>query len=131
MESLRVLVPTELDEGIMRAARLKLARGAGPGLVPRAAVWRTWLPRIAAVLCGAGLVGLWVSTRPPRDAFDARSDLDRNGRIDILDAFLLARQLQRQMSPGEAFDQNGDRQVDERDVQILISQAVALDREVP
>ena len=131
VQSLRVLVPAELDERIRQAARLKLTRGVAAGLASRGTVWRTWLPRIAAALCGAGLVGLWVNTRPPLDTSDARRDLDQSGRIDILDAFSLARQLQRQAVSGEAFDLNGDRQVDERDVQLLISQAVALDREAP
>ena len=55
-----------------------------------------------------------------------REDLDHSGRVDILDAFALARRL---ASPGQIdlqWDMNGDGVVDERDVDVVARAAVRL-----
>ncbi len=55
-----------------------------------------------------------------------REDLDRSGRVDILDAFLLARRLE---SPGPVdpqWDMNGDGVVDDHDVDVVAMTAVRL-----
>lgn len=60
-------------------------------------------------------------------------DLDRNGRIDILDAFALARAIERDGTAGldgAAADLSGDRRVDRADVDAIARRAVALDRRV-
>ena len=53
-------------------------------------------------------------------------DLNRNGQVDILDAFALARQLKAGTHPGADWDVNGDGVVDERDVAALAARAVSL-----
>ena len=53
-------------------------------------------------------------------------DLNRNGQVDILDAFALARQLKAGTHPGANWDVNGDGVVDERDVAALAARAVSL-----
>lgn len=79
------------------------------------------------------------SSRPEEDlSVASRSgplvgDLDRNNRIDILDAFALARALDRGEAPGPgsaSADLSGDGRVDRADVEALARRAVALDRRV-
>jgi hypothetical protein len=62
--------------------------------------------------------------RPPR--FE-RADVDQNGRVDILDAFALARRIQQGTAGG--FDFNGDGVVDKLDVDFVATQAVRLRKE--
>ena len=57
-----------------------------------------------------------------------REDLNRDGRVDILDAFQLARQLQSGNDPGAGSDLNSDGEVDRRDVEIIAAQAVRLEK---
>lgn len=59
-------------------------------------------------------------TAPPRE------DFDRNGRIDILDAFGLARRLEEAAAPGLEWDLNGDGGVDSRDVDLMAMAAVRI-----
>lgn len=56
----------------------------------------------------------------------AREDLDRNGRVDILDAFLLARQLEQGDVNNAVWDLNRDGKVDQIDVQHAAALAVRL-----
>ena len=65
---------------------------------------------------------------PARDAAFARWDLDRDGRVDILDAFALARQLKQGGTGNLQLDVNGDGVVDERDVAAIAARAVKLER---
>jgi hypothetical protein len=58
----------------------------------------------------------------------AGSDLNRDGQVDILDAFSLARQLKQGGARGAQLDVNGDGVVDERDVSALAARAVRLER---
>jgi len=55
----------------------------------------------------------------------AREDLDGNGRVDILDAFLLARKLEEGIA-NDAWDLNQDGKVDQVDVQHAAMLAVRL-----
>jgi hypothetical protein len=59
----------------------------------------------------------------------ARADINHDGRVDILDAFALAKMLETHHSVGTAADLNGDGAVDERDVTIIAAEAVSLDKE--
>lgn len=55
-----------------------------------------------------------------------REDFDRNGRVDILDAFGLARRLEGAAAPGPEWDLNGDGVVDRRDVDVMAMAAVRI-----
>ena len=80
---------------------------------------------ISAAACSLALALLASSLiRPPR--FE-RADVDQNGRVDILDAFALARRIQQGAAGG--FDLNGDGVVDKLDVDFVAAQAVRLRRE--
>ena len=56
------------------------------------------------------------------------ADVDGNGVVDIRDAFVIARALRSTAAPPSRFDVNGDRVVDERDVELAAHAAVALGR---
>jgi hypothetical protein len=53
-------------------------------------------------------------------------DLDANGRVNILDAYLLARELNRGGSAVASADVSGDGRVDAADVQAIASVAVSI-----
>jgi hypothetical protein len=56
----------------------------------------------------------------------AAEDIDRSGRIDILDAFELAKDIKSGRKVSESYDFNTDGMVDERDVDWLARAAVRL-----
>ena len=63
-----------------------------------------------------------------RQAAFAREDVNHDGRVDILDAFALARQLKAGAARATRFDINGDGVVDERDVASIAARAVRLEK---
>jgi hypothetical protein len=58
------------------------------------------------------------------------TDIDHNGRVDILDAFTLARQIEQAGHIKSEWDLNGDGQVDRSDVDTVALAAVRLDKGV-
>ncbi len=83
----------------------------------------------------AAAVALMIWVRPPGGNVDGqrplasanslKEDVDGNGRVDILDAFAVARQLQRGNSV-VAVDLNGDGRTTQADVDALAQRAVML-----
>lgn len=95
------------------------------------------LPRIAAACAAAALAWLLVTadrTGGPRDtsvaerppAMDA-ADVDGSGRVDIFDAYLVARAV-REGDPGGLPDLDGDGLVTEGDADLIAARAVELSR---
>ncbi|MCP3906226.1 MAG: hypothetical protein GY715_21595 [Planctomycetes bacterium] len=93
--------------------------------------WWTRPAAIAAIV----LVGLAVWAVVPRTAPHARiptaivdrADVDRSGKVDILDAFDLARGLQAGLALDPALhDVNTDGVVDARDVDVIACRAVSI-----
>ena len=81
---------------------------------------RTWKPVAAAAAAVLVAAGAWFATRPALPG-----DVDRSGRVDIVDAYALAIRLKSgQPEPGH--DLNGDGKVDERDVDEIARRSVAL-----
>jgi hypothetical protein len=82
---------------------------------------------IAAAVALAVLVGslLFSSKRP---ASMAREDVNADGRVDVLDAFALARQLQQGAVLDRQFDFNGDGVVNQRDIDAVANQAVKVEK---
>jgi len=142
-----VAVPEEVDRTLLNEARLQLQKvrketGASghTGRLPRgsvgslaellegiASLLRTrgrieW--SAAAVVLVAVLVGVWLTIQPRAGAL--AEDLNHDGTVDMLDAFALARQIQRGQTADVGL--NGDGRVDELDVQELASRAVRLDQ---
>ncbi|HKW30405.1 MAG TPA: dockerin type I domain-containing protein [Verrucomicrobiae bacterium] len=120
----RVFVPPAIDSVVLLAAHRRLARPqrSGPGAFR---FWLNWPVWAAACLAVLGLVFLFVKPAAVTPAI-ARMDVNHDGRVDILDAFQLARELQAGRKVAAGLDLNGDGVVDQRDVEILAAQAVTL-----
>lgn len=89
----------------MRGMALRISRAAAP---PRR---RRWVPFAAVAAVSVVAFGAWIG-RPGY----AAEDIDRDGRIDILDACALAARIGRgEREPG--WDLNGDGVVDAQDVE--------------
>ena len=84
---------------------------------------RTWRPLAAAAALLIGLGGAWfaIDRRPA-----IPGDVDRSGRVDIVDAYALAVHLRSGQKVEAVFDVNGDGTVDERDVEEIARRSVAL-----
>lgn len=112
----------ELERRVLAAVKPELARRrARPRLV------RRWAPLAAAAAVVAALAAWrWLATRPDEHASPfAAADVDRNGTVDVLDAFAIARGLERGGAelPSE-WDVDRDGRVDARDVEIAMDEAV-------
>jgi len=59
-----------------------------------------------------------------------KQDLDRSGRVDILDAFYLARQIEKQLELQNQWDVTGDGNVNQKDVDAIASTAVRVRKDV-
>ena len=120
LDSRVLFVSATVDERVLAEARRHLTEGqtaVGP--------WRVLRPRLALAACLAvlGLLAALFVTRSPRFA---REDLNRDGAVDIRDAFALARSLKTGATRDRAWDFNGDGAVNRADVDALASQAVRL-----
>jgi Dockerin type I domain len=121
----RVFVPPAVDETILRTARKHLA----PETQARFR-WRpflSWLVAATAVIVAVALV--FVRFKPggrTNPAGFAKEDINHDGRVDVLDAFAVARQLQHGAVTDVRLDVNGDGVVDERDAQVIVTEAVKL-----
>jgi hypothetical protein len=127
-----VFIPRTVDDRIVRAAELHFQKPEPPRFDwLRVVKWGT----AAAVIALLALVVSQFGRRPPAPADQkvaaTRQDENHAARVDILDAFALARQLQRGEKPGLRMDVNGDGVVDERDVAALAAKAVELPKGGP
>ncbi len=118
----KVFVPPTMDEAILKAARAQLRPAARSNTLR----WPPWL--LWPALVGTCAVIALVARMLGPTQF-AREDLNRDGKIDILDSFALARELKNGGSLPAYRDVNGDGVVDERDVTSIASQAVALGKD--
>lgn len=122
-----IFIPPTVDEAIVRAAYRRLSPPKEP--------WLKGFPLVRWALAVAAL-GMLLAIAPrflPRTdlgpgATLVREDLNQDGRVDILDAFTLARELQTRAHPRPQLDMNGDGVVDERDVAMLAARAVSVER---
>ncbi len=111
-------IPADREQHILEAARTHLTTRTRPP----AYRWSR-LGAAAALLVMACSVFWW--TTPPTVARDG--DIDRNGRVDIADAYRLALSLKHGTRP-RVGDLTDDGRVDEADVQAIINTAVRLKR---
>ena len=123
-----VFIPPTADEAVLRAARKHLEgpRHSRPG-------WLRFMPWAAATAAILLLVAIPQFAKrpalaPARHSAFARWDLNQDGRVDILDAFALARELKQGQARGLQRDANGDGVVDDRDVAAIAARAVKLER---
>lgn len=118
-------IPQRIDDAIRDAARSTLAARRHRTTRGRWLLAGSSLAAAIAVLITATAV-LQVATprvAPTRTAL--RGDLDGNGLVDVLDAFLLARRIEGDALLG-AGDLNDDGVVDEADVDAIAMIAVTL-----
>jgi len=109
----RMPVPGSIDAALRTAARRR------PRLVP--------LRPLLLSAAAAALVAVSVLLVQSRAAAPiAREDFDRNGRVDVLDAFRLARALERGEAVAPQFDLDGDGRIDRRDVDLVAARAVRI-----
>lgn len=138
-------IPSDIDRAVAEAARRHLAR-------PQRRLWwlRWTVPATAAA--AIALACLWwayYSTAPATaptalsqlaeerasiegraEAGVAQTDVDGNGRINILDAFTLARHIETEQPVDKTWDFNGDGLIDRRDVDTVAMAAVRLNKGV-
>jgi len=124
-------IPPRIDRAILDQARRRLAR-------PRRTILRIrWAGAAAAAVITIGVFlyyGPASSNQPSVNLQSAvaerRADLDGNGRVDILDAFRLARAIESRGPTETEWDVNGDGRVDRDDVDAVAFAAVRLDKGV-
>jgi hypothetical protein len=117
----RVFVPPTVDEAILRAARQHLA--------PEPTARRNWLLWWAmATACLVFIAVGYFLSRPNAALHFAREDLNRDGHVDVLDAFQLERELESGGKTAAGLDLNDDGVVDRRDVARIAAQAVKLEK---
>ena len=131
-----VRVPVSLDAAILSQARAGFARRRRFRLAVRGAMVAAGGAAAAAVVLvavrfagpGAGESQNPVARQPhaaPVAVAQVPEDVDRSGRVDILDAFVVARlvDLQGQLD-NRPYDVNGDGTVDQADVDRIATAAV-------
>jgi hypothetical protein len=116
-------VPSFLDASVLGKARRFLAQVRELRSVIR---WPQGLAIAAAVALAALVGSLFFSSKRPVAV--AREDINADGRVDVLDAFALARQLQRGAVLDRQFDFNGDGVVNQRDIDAVANQAVKVEK---
>jgi len=123
-------VPGRVDRAVAGAARNHLARPT------RKLWWLKWtVPATAAAAIALACV-FWPGQNPkPRPVAEMAAaalpgDIDHNGKVDILDAFKLARHVESAPPMDRAWDINGDGAVDRLDVDAVAFAAVRLDKGV-
>jgi hypothetical protein len=117
-----VFVPPVVDRSILRAARRHLE--------PQPPAWFHW-PRLLLVSAAVVLVlgiAVWI-VQPVKSSGSIVEDVNGDGRVDILDAFALARCLKTSPAACGKFDVNGDGILDQRDIDLLAAHAVRLDKQ--
>jgi hypothetical protein len=154
LHRVRLVIPARVDEAVLARARahflrvfnrgsssrsrpslraaLAQARAYLAGFTPGPVPGRRLAPWMA--LAGALVLAAWLMdslsqpapTAHGRAAF-AREDLNQDGQVNILDAFLLAWAIEAGQPLAAPLDLNGDGLVDERDVERLAQLAVKLD----
>ena len=130
-----VLVPPEVDRRILSEARAHLSEARVDAATSARSVHRLRSAAVAAAgIAAAIVVGVLVWAVLPTASTDQANqalagDVDRNGRIDILDAFALARTIERGEATSEAWDVNGDGRVDAGDVDLVAERSVRLEAE--
>ena len=123
-------VSPDLDEKILHQARRHFAAS---GHKHKFARWLRW-PAAAAAAVILGAIGLNNFNAPLQNAQTpvviAREDIDRNGRVDILDVLALAQSIKSSANINPAWDFNQDQQINQADIDRVAFAAVSLKPEV-
>lgn len=139
-------VPREVDDAVLAMARRKLGQPRRR-IAVRAVKWASAAAAVAAVIIVALVLplhgrnahgpratvsrGSGEKLSPEAPIFD-RADVNRDGRVNVLDAFALARRIEARPAQNaiarnaEQYDLNGDGAVDRHDVDAIAMAAVRL-----
>ncbi|MBL7153692.1 MAG: hypothetical protein ISS79_08235 [Phycisphaerae bacterium] len=137
-------VPGEVDRAVMDRARQRLVRRGRRLSWPRwARRWRVAVAAAAVIVLAVALETRFSGVSNIENKSDVRvseavvarvrADIDLNGRVDILDAFKLARHIESAGAAGAVeakWDFNGDGLVNRKDVDTVAFAAVRLDKGV-
>jgi hypothetical protein len=127
-------VPPEIDRAVMDRAHKYFSAVQSSQGRRRRVHWAWRVAAAAAVIIFAFSLDLTKQTGPTTESFSISKtqaiDIDRNGRVDILDAFKLARHIESADRTETAWDVNGDGQIDRSDVDMVALTAVRLDKGV-
>ena len=115
----RPFVPQSTDEAILRTARERLA----PRPHPRHS-WNLVFRWAAGISAAAACV--WIVTSLTQPMHLARGDINRDGKVDILDALALSRAIQTGARLPLEADLNDDGKIDDADVALICARAVRL-----
>lgn len=126
-------IPPEVDRAVMDKAHQHFTpKHWGHRILRHISIWR--IAAAAAVIIFAFTLNLTQKPGPTTSQSlpgEARAvDIDRNGRVDILDAFKLARYVESAERTEKKWDINGDGLVNNIDVDLVASAAVGLDKGV-
>lgn len=117
-------VPPEVDRAVLARARFHFVRARQQRV--------RWMAAAAAVAAGL-LLSICISMLAPRAAAPrlqtaaAREDFNLDGRVDILDAFALARKAGAGGVSERRWDLDGNGVVDRRDADAIAMAAVRID----
>ena len=124
-------VPPEVDRAILDMAHKHIT--AGPRHRLSVLRWAGAASAVAAVIIIMVILsfpGPDTMMRSDSSPIFAKADIDGNGRTDILDAFTLARHIERTDKPNKKWDFNNDGIIDRKDTDIVAFAAVRLDKGV-
>jgi hypothetical protein len=124
-------IPPEVDRAVMdRAHQHFIQKHWSHRILQHISIWR--IAAAAAVIIVAFSLNLTQKPGPTTSQSllgEVRAvDIDRNGRVDILDAFKLARYVESAERTDKKWDINGDGFVNSNDVDLVVSAAVRLDK---
>jgi len=127
-------IPPEIDRAVMDRANKHLGTlqfGKGRRLRIH---WAWRIAASAAVIIFAFSLDLTKQPDPTTNNFALSKtqavDIDQNGRVDILDAFKLAKNIESAGRTETEWDFNGDGLIDRSDVDVVALAAVRLDKGV-
>ena len=130
----QVGIPPEVDRAVMDRANKYFAALESVKVRRLRINWAWRIAAAAAVVIFAFSLDLTKQTGPATDSFlltkTQAVDIDRNGRVDILDAFKLARHIESADRTETEWDFNGDGLIDRSDVDMVAYAAVRLDKGV-
>jgi hypothetical protein len=118
----RADVPPRVDDAVLSVAREKFARRHLLRLMAR---WGTGLAAGLAAVIALAIV-LHRPAVPVRSL--AKGDVDADGRVNMIDALVLARRVAAGDKLDPKWDVNGDGVIDQKDVAVIASAAVSLNQ---
>jgi hypothetical protein len=126
----RLAVPLEINRAILDKASRKLIRPRSRFYILR---WAGPVAAAAAIIifvCIGNIQKSNISQSKMNTIAKLNDDIDNSGKVDILDAFKLAKFIQSGKSIDKKWDINGDGRVDDGDVKTIAYAAVSLNKGV-